>query len=78
VISADEIRRGNGQVQFPLTVLEARQLSVKTDVLTAGLVRSGTTNELNLSGSQLMFGISVLCTVGLLIWVFLKVWLFEQ
>lgn len=72
MIRADEFRRGNGQLQFSLTVLESTPLRL------ADSAPSSTPLGLNLSGSQVLIGwVSALGTVGLLLWAFMKLWLFE-
>lgn len=79
MIRADEIRKGNGQIQFSLSVLEATQLQpgVKLSNVSPPFP-SLTRNEINLSGSQVLVGwLSALCTVGLLLWAIIKLWLFE-
>ena len=78
MIRANEIRKGNGQIELSRTVLEATALRPKEYVVAANLARLGTPNELNLSGSQVVVGIYVLCTAGLLMWTLLRLWLFEQ
>ena len=77
MIRADEIRRGKGQIQFSLTVLESRPLRLGNDAA-AGSAPSGAAPGLSLSGSQVLIGwVSALSAVGLLLWAFLKLWLFE-
>jgi hypothetical protein len=78
MIRADVIRNGNGQIELSGTVLEATALRPKKYVVAANVARFGTPNELNLSGSQVLVGIYVLCTAGLLMWTLLRLWLFEQ
>ena len=78
MIRAGEIRKGNGQIQFSLAVLEATQLRPKLKVGIANPSPSSTRNEINLSGSQVLVGaLSALCTVGLLLWAIIKLWLIE-
>lgn len=78
MIRTDEIREGNGQIQLRLALLETAQLPPKSQVRAAVAPRPFPPYELNLSGSQLLIGcISALCAVGLLLWVFMKLWLFE-
>ena len=74
MIRAGEIRKGNGQIQFSLAVLKATQLQPRVKLPSPSFTR----NEINLSGSQVLVGwLSALCTVGLLLWAFIKLWLFE-
>lgn len=79
MIHAGEVQKGNGQVQFSLTVLETTQLPPKLKVLNASPAPSLTRNGINLSGSQVFAGcLSALCSAGLLLWAFLHLWLFKQ
>jgi hypothetical protein len=79
MISTGEIRKGNGEIQFSLTVLAATQLRPKLKLVNPNPVSSSTRNRIDLSGSQVLLGcISVLCSVGLMVWAFLHLWLFEQ
>ena len=77
MIRTDEGRKGDTQIQFSLTVLEATQFRAKTGAVSADLAWSDTSNRLNISGSQLLVGVSVLCAAGVLLWAILKLWLFE-
>jgi hypothetical protein len=76
MIRADEIRNDDNQIRFALSALEIRPLRAKTRVRAGAAVRAIEPYELNLSGSQLLVGsLSALCTVGLLLWAVLKLWL---
>jgi hypothetical protein len=78
MIRAGEIRKGNGQIQFSLAVLEATHLQPRVKLSNANPSPSSTRNEINLSGSQVLVGaLSALCTVGLLLWAIIKLWLIE-
>ena len=78
MIRAGEIRKGNGQIQFSLSVLETTQLRPKLKVGIADPAPSLIRDGINLSGSQVLAGwLSALCTVGLLLWAIIKLWLFE-
>jgi hypothetical protein len=80
MIRADEIRKGDGQIQFSLAVLDTTQLRPKTkiDASNSGRPRPSTGEGINLSGSQVLVGfMSALCGASLLFWTFLKLWLFE-
>jgi hypothetical protein len=78
MIPTGEIRKGGSQIQFSFTVLEATPLRGKTGAVSADLARLDTPNRLNISGSQLLAGASVLCAVGVLMWAILRLWLFES
>jgi len=79
MIHAGEIQKGNGQIQFSLTVLETAQLRPKLKLVNANPAPSFTRNSSNLSGSQVLVGcLSALCQVGLRFWAFLHFRLFEQ
>jgi hypothetical protein len=78
MIRAGEIRKGSGQIQFSLAVLETTQLRPKLKLSNANPAPWFTPNEINLSGSQVLVGsLSALSTVGLLLWAIIKLWLFE-
>jgi hypothetical protein len=78
-IRAEEIRKEDDQIRFSPTVLETTQLRPKKEVYADKSVHSRAPYELNLSGSQLLVGLmSALSAVGLLLWVFLKLSLFQN
>jgi hypothetical protein len=79
MISATGIRADPSQVRVPVTVFETAQLRPDSQVPTAAAVRNVAPFEVNLSGTQLAVGfISALSGVSLLLWVFLRLWLFER
>jgi hypothetical protein len=79
MIRTGEIRKGVGQIQFSLGVLEATQLRPKLRFVNANPTASLTRNGINLSGSQVLVAcVSALVSVSLLLWAFLHLWLFEQ
>jgi len=78
MIRAGEIRKGHGQIQFSLSVLETTQLRPKLKVGIANSAPALPRNAINLSGSQVLAGwLSALCTVGLVLWAIIQLWLFE-
>ena len=78
MIRADEIRKGNGQIQFSLTVLDTTQLRPRLSMGNAKPSPSFARNGINLSGSQVFVGwLSAFCMIGLLLWAMIKLWLFE-
>lgn len=78
MIRTGEIRKGNGQIQFSLAVLETTQLRPKLKVDNADLALSFSRNGINLSGAQVLIAsLSALSTIGLLLWVIIQFWLFE-
>ena len=78
MIRIDEIRKGDGHIQFSLTILETTRLRPRPTVGNTDSAPSFTNNGINLSGSQVLVGcLSALCSVGLLLWAFLRLWLFE-
>jgi hypothetical protein len=78
MIRTDEIQKGNGQIEFSLTVLGTSQLRPKLKLSNAKPTPSFRRNEINLSGSQVLVGwLSALCTLGLLLWAIIQLWLFE-
>jgi hypothetical protein len=52
-------------------------LRLKTVAVAADLAQSIRPSERNLSGSQMLVGVSVFWTAGFLMWALLKLWLFE-
>ena len=77
MISAEEIKEDGNQIRFSVTVLETTQLQSRTQVRTDKSVHSLAPYELNLSGSQLLVGfISALSALALLLWAFLRLWIF--
>jgi hypothetical protein len=78
MIRAGEMRKGNGQIQFSLKVLDVPQLRPRLSVVNAKPAPSFARNGINLSGSQVLVGwLSALCAVGLLSWAIIQLWLFE-
>ena len=78
MIRTDEIRKGNGQIEFSLTVLGTSHYRPKLKLSNANPATSLTRNEISLSGSQVLAGwLSALCTLGLLLWAIIRLWLFE-
>ncbi len=76
MIRTGEIREGNGQIQFSLTVRETAQLQPKLGSANPAFSFAG--SGINLSGSQVVVGfLSASCAVGLLLWVIIRLWLFE-
>lgn len=78
MIRTGEIRKGNGQIQFSVAVLETTQLRPKLKAENADPALSFSRNGINLSGSQVLIAsLSALSTIGLLLWVIIQFWLFE-
>jgi hypothetical protein len=78
MIRTREIRRGKDEIQFGLTALDTTQLRPRLSVGSAKPSPSFAHNGINLSGSQvLVVWSSALCTVGLLLWAIIRLWLFE-
>jgi hypothetical protein len=78
MIRAGEIRKGNGQIQFSLAVLEATQLQPRVKLSNANPAPSFARNEIDLSGSRVLVEwLPALCTLGLLLWAIIQLWLFE-
>lgn len=78
MIRAGEMRKGNGQIEFSLKVLDAPQLRPRPSVGNAKPYPSFAREGINLSGSQVLVGRgSVLCAFGLLLWAIIQLWLFE-
>jgi hypothetical protein len=78
MIRTGEIRKGNGQIQFSLRVLEATQLQPKRKPGNGNPAPSFARRGISLSGFQVLVGwLSALCTVGLLLWAIIQLWLVE-
>lgn len=71
MIRTGEFRKGMGQIQFSLMVLDTTQLRPRLSVGSAKRSLSFARNGINLSGSQ------TLGAVGLLLWAIIQLWLFE-
>jgi hypothetical protein len=78
MIHADEIRKGDSQIELLRTILEATPVRLKAQVAAVDLVQSVRPDELNLSGSQVLVVMSVFWMGGFLVWALLKLWLFER
>ena len=78
MIRAEEITQGNCPIQSSVTVRERAQRRREPQIAPVIKLASIRTHEINLSGPQVLVGfLSVLSTVGLLLWAFLNLWLFE-
>jgi hypothetical protein len=80
MISAHETRKGDSQIQFSLAILDTIQLrpKPKIDASNSPPPRPSTGEGINLSGPQVLVAcMSALSAASLLLWVFLKLWLFE-
>jgi hypothetical protein len=78
MIRTDEFRKGMGQIQFSLTVLDTTQLRPRLSVGSAKPSPSFARDGINLSGSQVLVGwLSAVGAVGLLLWAIIQLWLFE-
>lgn len=76
MIRADEIREGNGQIHFALTVLEAVPLRLKADP--PDWNSFAISSEIDLASSPAVVGcVSALQTFARLVWAFLELWLVE-
>ena len=61
-----------------MTLVETAEMPMDSSVTTAGQAMSGRPGELTLTGSQVLSGCLVaFCTVRLLLWAVIKLWLFE-
>lgn len=79
MISAEEIREDGNPIRSSVAVPQITPLRAKTLMRTDKPVRSLASYELSLSSSQLLVGfLSALSAVGVLLWAFLKLWLFAR
>ena len=80
MLHADQIRKGQEQIQFSLAVLESARLQpLPTRARPAVAVSAQALRpcEITVSGSQLLVGFaSGLVSVGLLVWAIIRLWLF--
>jgi len=61
-----------------MVLFETAQIPLGSTITTAEQPGSGRPGETNLSGSQVLVGcVAALCTVSLLLWAVIKLWLFE-
>jgi hypothetical protein len=73
-----EIREENGQVRFSLTVLETAQIQSRLRLRRTNPTPLLAGKRIDLSGTHVLVGsLSAFCTVGLLLWAFVRLWLFE-
>jgi len=78
MVGAEEISNENRSIQFSLKVTETKELRPKPEVRAAETTGALAPYQINISGSQLLIGsVSALCALGILLWAFLKLWLFE-
>jgi hypothetical protein len=78
MIRAEEIRKGDSQIQFSLQVLDYTQLQPKPRIETVDTQASAAEEGVILSGSQvLMAFLTALSGMCLLFWAFLRLWLYE-
>ncbi len=79
MIAPSEVRKGVGQIGFPLATLEGKKVQPKPVATRLDQDAAVARFEINLSGSQLLTGFATaLCFMGVLLWALLKLWLFEQ
>jgi hypothetical protein len=88
MISPNELRKGQDQLQFALTVLgrpklerkgpaTPHRLMVVPRVTTSPVAKAVPQDEIILSGGRLLLGLAVVISVGsLFIWEFVRHWLF--
>lgn len=70
--------KGDNHLPFSGASIGSGQVSPGVKMRHPGLFRPTVAHEVNLSGSQLVVGcICFLGAAGLLLWAFLKLWLFE-
>ena len=78
MIHADEIRNNHSEIAFPLAAPKPMRLRTKTEVSADEAAEPSRLNELDLSGFQVLVGMSALSAVGFSMWALLKLWLFEM
>ena len=78
MIQAEEIRRGQSEIPFSLAIFETNASRRKTEVAAADSAQPARSNELTLTGLQVLAGMSMLSVIGFSMWALLKLWLFER
>jgi hypothetical protein len=82
VLRANELRKGKGQIEFSVAVLEGAKVRPRRSTVNPKTVttqRPGAPYELNLSGVQVVVGLALgFCSVVLLTWGLIRHWLFAQ
>jgi hypothetical protein len=79
MIAPSEVREGADQIGFPLAAYEGTKVQLKPAATRPDQDAAVARFEINLSGSQLLPGFATaLCFVGVLLWAFLQLWLFEH
>lgn len=78
MIRLEEIRKGSGQIQVKLRILEMEQLRVKEGATAADCEPSDRPSGISLSGFRVVIRrVSTLRAISQVLWAFLKLWLFE-
>ncbi len=78
MIPADAIHENTGQIQVSVRVIDASQLEPAPSIAITNSESAVKPAALDLSGSQvLLAALTGLCAVGLLLWAFLKLWVYE-
>jgi hypothetical protein len=78
MIHAGEIQNDPSSIQVSMMFVETAETPLDSSIFAAGEANSGRPGELTLTGSQVLAGcVSVLGTVGLLVWAVIRLWLFE-
>lgn len=78
MIRLEEIRKGSGQIQVKLRILEMEQLRVKEGAA-ADCEPSDRPSGISLSGFRVVIRrVSTLRAISQVLWAFLKLWLFER
>jgi hypothetical protein len=79
MVHMEEITNADQHISSIFTGLEPAPVRVAPQVRSAAAARSRESYELNFSVTQvLLWFLSAFSAVGLLLWAFLRLWLFEQ
>jgi hypothetical protein len=78
MIHAAEISKGQSEMPFSVSIFETKPPRRETDVAATDSAQPVRSNELNLSGSQVLAGMSMLSVIGFSMWALLRLWLFVK
>jgi hypothetical protein len=84
MLHANEIRKGQEQIQFSLAVLEGarlqpRPVAINRQTSPAVVQRAVKPYEINLSVSQVLLALVTATTsIGLFVWALVRLWLFGR
>lgn len=79
MIALDEFRQDAGYITFPPVTPEGKAVQPKAAAKPAAQAVAGPRVELDLSGFYILVGFATaFCSVSLMLWALLKLWIFGQ